>query len=83
MKLMARILIMLVYNASFADVLSLFEDVAISDAETTTLVFVAGYVGFKVQRKISCDMCKVELVSDELAIMLQTYATAYCISQPR
>jgi hypothetical protein len=51
--------------ASFADVLSLCEDVAISDAETAALVFVAGYVGFKVQRKISCDMCKVELVCDK------------------
>ena len=42
MKRMARILIMLVYNASFADVLSLFEDVAVSDAETATLVLVVG-----------------------------------------
>jgi hypothetical protein len=42
MKLMARILLMLVYSASFADALSLFEDVAISDAETATLVLVVG-----------------------------------------
>jgi hypothetical protein len=48
--------------ASFADVQSLCEDVVISDAETALLVFLAGYVGFKVQRKISCDICKVELV---------------------
>jgi hypothetical protein len=34
--------------ASFADALSLCDDVAISDAETAALVFVAGYVGFKV-----------------------------------
>jgi hypothetical protein len=51
--------------ASFADALSLCDDVAISDAETAALVFVAGYVGFKVQRKISCDMCKAELLCDK------------------
>jgi hypothetical protein len=50
---------------SFVDALSLCDDVAISDAEAAALVFVAGYVGFKVQRKISCDMCKAELLCDK------------------
>jgi hypothetical protein len=50
--------------ASFAHALSLCDDVAISDAETAALVFLAGYDGFKVQRKISCDMCKAELLCD-------------------
>lgn len=51
--------------ASFVDALSLCDDIAISDEETAALVFVAGYVGFKVQRKISCDMCKSELLCDK------------------
>jgi hypothetical protein len=51
--------------ASFVDALSLCDDVAINDAETAALVFVAGYVGFKVQRNISCDMCKAELHCDK------------------
>jgi hypothetical protein len=52
--------------ASFVDALSMCDDVAISDAEAAALVFVAGYVGFKAQRKINCDMCKSELLCDKI-----------------
>jgi hypothetical protein len=51
--------------ASFVDALSLCDDVAVSDAETSALVFFAVYVGFKVQRKITCHMCKAELLCDK------------------
>lgn len=41
------------------------DDVEITESESQSLVFIAGYVGFKlVQNKIVCELCKRELVYD-------------------
>ena len=41
------------------------DDLTITDSETKALVFVAGYVGFKVVKKVACEICKRELVCDK------------------
>ena len=39
--------------------------IELTDSETQSLVFIAGYVGHKlVNRVVSCDICKNELVCD-------------------
>ena len=50
---------------AFASVLTECDDVCISDSELSALVFVAGYVGFKLKRKLSCVDCRLELFSEK------------------
>ena len=45
----------------FPTVLSECDDIVISDSEMSALVFIAGYVGFKLKRKITCVDCRLEL----------------------
>jgi hypothetical protein len=63
--------------ASFVDALSLCDDVAISDAETAALVFVAGYVGFKVQRKISVTCARLNYFATKLCTMTSARPTSH------
>jgi hypothetical protein len=57
----------------FSDALSLCETIELSDTEAKSLVFIAGYVGCKVINKLSCELCRNELVfSKPLTIDLAT-----------
>jgi len=49
----------------FLPVLELCDDAELSQSETQPLVFVAGYVGQKVSSKLTCDLCKQEVISDK------------------
>jgi len=46
-------------------VLTECDDVVISDSEMSALVFVAGYVGFKLKRKLTCIDCRLELFTEK------------------
>jgi len=48
----------------FLPALELSDDSELSQSETQPLVFVAGYVGQKVVSKLSCDLCKNEVISE-------------------
>jgi hypothetical protein len=41
------------------------DDIELTVGETQSLVFIAGYVGYKAVRKLSCDLCRDELVCDK------------------
>jgi hypothetical protein len=45
--------------------LSLCDDIELTVSESQALVFIAGYVGYKVVRKLTCDLCRGELVSEK------------------
>jgi len=45
--------------SAFSSVISECDDVCVSDSEMSALVFVAGYVGFKLKRKLSCVDCRL------------------------
>lgn len=47
----------------FLPALDLCDDSELSQSETQPLVFVAGYVGQKVVNKLTCDLCKNEVIS--------------------
>ena len=49
----------------FSSVLQECDDVCISDSEMSALVFVAGYVGFKLRKKLSCIDCRLELFTEK------------------
>ena len=49
----------------FLPALSMCDDIELSNGETQSLVFISGYVGFKVVRKLSCSLCESELVCDK------------------
>jgi len=51
--------------SAFSSVLTECDDVCISDNELSALVFVAGYVGFKLKRKLSCVDCRLELFTEK------------------
>jgi len=48
----------------FLPALDLCDDSELSQSETQPLVFVAGYVGQKVVNKLSCDLCKREVITE-------------------
>jgi len=48
----------------FWPALDLCDDSEMSQSETQPLVFVAGYVAQKVANKLSCDLCKNEVISE-------------------
>ena len=50
----------------FLPALSLWDYVELTDGETQSLVFIAGYVGFEVVRALSCALCQGELVCDKI-----------------
>ena len=39
------------------------DDVIISDSEMSAIVYVAGYVGFKLKSKLDCIECRVEMLT--------------------
>jgi len=42
---------------------SLCEDIDLNEAQTKSLIFIAGYAGCQVERRtVACDMCKKELI---------------------
>ena len=51
--------------AEFLPALDLCDEAELTESETQSLVFVAGYVGQKVCNKLMCDLCKQEVVSDK------------------
>ena len=51
--------------SAFSSVLPECDDVCISDAEMSALVFVAGYVGFKLKRKLTCVDCRLEFFTEK------------------
>lgn len=51
--------------SDFAEALLLCDDLTITEQESQSLVFIAGYVGFKAVKKLQCDLCKLELVMDK------------------
>jgi len=53
------------YLADFSSVLIECDDVVISESEMSALVFIAGYVGFKLKRKLSCIECSLELFTEK------------------
>ena len=45
------------------------DDVTVTDSESKSLIFIAGYVAFKLIRlKVNCDMCKSELITDHSVV---------------
>jgi hypothetical protein len=51
--------------SAFLPALATCDDIELTVSETQSLVFIAGYVGYKVARKLSCDLCRGELVCDK------------------
>ena len=51
--------------SAFSSVIGECDDVCVSDSEMSALVFVAGYVGFKLKRKLSCVDCRLELFTEK------------------
>jgi len=51
--------------SQFSSVLQECDDVCISDSETAALVFVAGYVGYKLRKKLVCIDCRLELFTEK------------------
>jgi len=49
----------------FLPALDLCDDMTVTESESHVLVFIAGYVGFKVLSRITCDLCKGELVQTD------------------
>ena len=49
----------------FNSVMKECDDVIIDDAEMSALVFIAGYVGFKLKAKLSCIDCRINLLSEK------------------
>ena len=51
--------------SEFSDLYDMCDSVLITDSESKSLVFVAGYVGFMmVTNKVECSLCKSELLTD-------------------
>ena len=51
--------------SAFHSVLAECDDVCVSDSEMSALVFVGGYVGFKLKRKLSCIDCRLEFFTEK------------------
>jgi len=51
--------------AAFSSVLSDCDALSISDSEMSALVFIAGYVGFKLKKKLSCVDCRLEFFTEK------------------
>jgi len=51
--------------AAFSAVLSDCDAVSISDSQTSALAFIAGYVGFKLKKKLSCVDCRLEIFTEK------------------
>jgi len=51
--------------AAFSAVLSDCDAVCISDSEMSALVYIAGYVGFKLKKKLSCVDCRLEFFTEK------------------
>ena len=54
--------------SEFSSVLAKCDDVCVSDSEMSALVFVAGYVRFKLKRKLSCVDCWLELFTEKALV---------------
>jgi hypothetical protein len=50
--------------SQFSSVIVDCDSILISDAEMSSIVFIAGYVGFKLKSKLSCIDCRLELLTD-------------------
>jgi len=50
--------------APFLSVISDCDDVIVSETEMSGIVFIAGYVGYKLKAKLSCIDCRLELLTD-------------------
>ena len=66
-------------TAEFADVSEVCDDIVLTESEMKSLIFIAGYIGFKVvTMSVDCDLCKSELVSDQtLQVDLPADETSY------
>ena len=49
----------------FPSTLSDCDNICISDTEMSAVVFVAGYIGFKLRKKISCIDCRLEMFAEK------------------
>jgi len=49
----------------FLPALDLCDDMTVTESESHVLVFIADYVGFEVLSRITCDLCKSELVQTD------------------
>ena len=65
--------------SEFSDLYDMCDSVPITDSESKSLVFVAGYVGFMmVTNKVECSLCKSELLTDNnLQVDLVEEQTTY------
>ena len=58
----------IVVKAGLSDVVTECDiDVSISDVECKSLLFIAGYVGFKlVNNVVSCDLCRNDFITNDV-----------------
>ena len=55
-----------IMKLDLAESLALCYDIEVTDAQSKSLIFIAGYVGFKLCRSHQhCNLCKSEIVSDQ------------------
>ena len=69
-----------IVNAGFSNIMNICViNVEINDSECKSLIFIGGYVGFKiVQDKITCDLCTNELVKNfDLNLDIASTAFSY------
>lgn len=53
------------YPGDFSEILEFLEETVISDVTMSVLIYVAGYVAFKVKSNLSCSKCIMILTSDK------------------
>ena len=51
--------------STFSSVLSDCDNICICDTEMSALVFIAGFVGFELRRKLSCIDCRLEMFTEK------------------
>ena len=72
-------------SGNFAGIFDMCDNIVVTESESKSLAFIAGYVGLKVVSNISnCDLCKSELLTDQhLQVDLPEDQTSYLVDLDR